>query len=61
MLFSYSLNMSSKQIKISAQSATTTRTTNYVKMMIRYLASEGILHNISNFDVNKYFKQKVTG
>jgi len=50
--------MSRKQI-ISAQSTTTTNTTNDVKMMIRYLAPEGKVHDISNVDVNKYFRQKV--
>jgi len=46
--------MSSKNIIISDQ---TTSPTNYVKMMLKYLASEQRLHNISNVDVNKYSKQ----
>jgi len=50
--------MSRKHITISAQSTTTTSTTKYVKMMIRYLVSEGRVHDISNVDVNKYFMQK---
>jgi len=54
--------MSSKKIILSAQDATAASTKNYIKMILRYLASEGmssVLHYISNVDVNKYCRERV--
>jgi len=54
--------MSSKRITIPAQDTSVVSSRNYVKMILRYLASNessNALHNISNVDVNKYCQERV--